>query len=205
MPDKIFVKKKEEQNVCWRTFRKPAKTGQQTEHQTDVFLALRKHTKTPEAVFCIIRSQDKWLKEFSGHSGLKRTCWITSFAPNINFFNRSVSWGDWKRKYRKREYRGMEYASTEYVSTNMQGWKMQVRKTQVRVCNGGKRKYSNLKSILKSLRFSSLAFSVDPLSIGLDQFTCTVPDRCYTQEIGLMLDSYAEGPGFKNRRQDAVE
>jgi len=43
---------------------------------------------------------------------------------------------------------------------------MQVRKTQVRICNGGKRKYSNLKSILKSLRFSSLAFSVDPLSVG---------------------------------------
>jgi len=69
----------------------------------------------------------------------------------------------------------------------MQGWKMEVRKTQVRICNGGKRKKSNLKSILKSLRFSSLAFSVDPLSVGLDQFTCTVPDRCYTQEIGLML------------------
>ena len=99
----------------------------------------------------------------------------------------------------------MEYASTEYVSTNMQDWKMQVRKTQARVCNGGKRKYSNLKSILKSLRFSSLAFSVDPLSVGLDQFICTVPDRCYTQEIGLMLDSCAEGPGFKNRRSDAVE
>jgi len=81
----------------------------------------------------------------------------------------------------------MEYASTEYVSTNTLGWKMQVRKTQVRICNGGKRKYSNLKSILKSVRFSSLAFSVDPL------FTCTVPDRCYTQEIGLM------------RRRDAVE
>ena len=63
---------------------------------------------------------------------------------------------------------------------------MQVRKTQGRICNGGKRKYSNLKSILKSLQFSSLAFSVDPLSVGLDQFTCTVPDRCYTQEIGLM-------------------
>ena len=71
-------------------------------------------------------------------------------------------------------------------------------KTQVRICNGGKRKYSNLKSILKSLRFSSLAFSADPL------FTCTVPDRCYTQEIGLMMDSCAEGPGFKNRRRDAV-
>ena len=41
-------------------------------------------------------------------------------------------------------------------------------KTQVRICNGGKRKYSNLKSILKSLRFSTLAFSVDPLSLGLD-------------------------------------
>jgi len=81
---------------------------------------------------------------------------------------------------------------------------MQVRKTQVRICNGGKRKYTNLKSILKSLRFSSLAFSVDPLSVGLDQFTCTVPDRCYTQEIGLMPDSCAEGPGFKNRRRDAV-
>ena len=54
---------------------------------------------------------------------------------------------------------------------------MQVRKTQVRICKGGKRKYSNLKSILKCLRFSSLAFSVDPLSVGLDQFTCTVPDR----------------------------
>jgi len=75
----------------------------------------------------------------------------------------------------------MEYASTEYVSTNMQGWKMQVR-----ICSGGKRKYSNLKSISKSLRFSSLAFSVDPLSVGLDQFTCTLPDRCYTHEIGLM-------------------
>jgi len=94
----------------------------------------------------------------------------------------------------------MEYASTEYVSTNMQGWKMQVR-----ICKGGKRKYSNLKSILKSLRFSSLAFSVDPLSVGLDQFTCTVPDQCYTQEIGLMMDSCAEGPGFKDRRCDAVE
>ena len=80
----------------------------------------------------------------------------------------------------------MEYASTEYVSTNMQGWKMQVRKMQVRICNGGKRKYSNLKSILKSLRSSSLAFSA-----GVDQFTCTVPDRCYTHEIGLMLDSCA--------------
>ena len=31
-------------------------------------------------------------------------------------------------------------------------------KTQVRICNGGKPKYSNLKSILKSLRFCSLAF-----------------------------------------------
>jgi len=99
----------------------------------------------------------------------------------------------------------MEYASTEYVSTNMQGWKMQLRKTQVRICNGEKRKYSNLKSILKSLRFSSLAFSVDPLSVGLDQFTCTVPDRRYTQEIGLMMDSCAEKPGFKNRSRDAVE
>ena len=84
---------------------------------------------------------------------------------------------------------------------------MQVRKTQVRICNGGKRKYSNLKCILKSLRFSSLAFSVDPQSVGLDQFTCTVglADQCYTQEIGLMLDSCAEGPGFKNCRRDAVE
>jgi len=113
--------------------------------------------------------------------------------------------GDWKRKYGKRKYRRMEYASTEYVSTNMQGWKTQVRKTQVRKCNGGKRKYSNLTSILKSLRFSSLAFSVDPLSVGLVQFTCTVPDRCYTQEIGLKMDSCAEGHGFKNRRRDAVE
>ena len=86
----------------------------------------------------------------------------------------------------------------------MQRWKMQVLKTQVRICNGGKRKYSNLKSILKSLRFSSLAFSVDPLPVGLDQFTCTVPDRCYTQEIGLMLDSSAEGPGFKNRSRVTV-
>jgi len=50
---------------------------------------------------------------------------------------------------------------------------MQVRKTPVRICNGGKRKYSSLKSILKSLRFSSLAYSVDPLSVGLDQFICT--------------------------------
>jgi len=73
------------------------------------------------------------------------------------------------------------------------------------MCNGGKRKYMNLKCILKSLRFSSLAFSVDPLSVGLDQLICTVPDRCYTQEIGLMLDSCSEGPGFKNRRLDAVE
>ena len=81
---------------------------------------------------------------------------------------------------------------------------MQVRKTQVRILNGGTRKYSNLKSILKSLRFSSLALSLDPLSVGLDQFTCTVADRCYTQEIGLMMDSCAERPGFKNRRRDAV-
>jgi len=99
----------------------------------------------------------------------------------------------------------MEYASTEYVSTNMQGWKMQVRKTQVRICNGGKRKYNNLEYFEEFMRFSSLAFSVDPLSVGLDQFTCTVPDRCYRQEIGLMLDSCAEGPGFKNRRRDAVK
>ena len=85
--------------------------------------------------------------------------------------------------------------------------KTQVRKTLVslRICNGGKRKYSNLKSILKSLQFSNPAFSVNPLSVGLDQFTCTVPDRCYTQEIGLMLHSCAGWPGFKNRRRDAVE
>ena len=55
--------------------------------------------------------------------------------------------------------------------------KTQVRKTKVRICNGGKRKYSNLKSILKSLRFSSLAVSVDPLSVGLDQFTSSPNTR----------------------------
>ena len=84
----------------------------------------------------------------------------------------------------------MEYASTEYVSTNMQG---------------GKRKYSNLKStgILKSLRFSSLAFSVDPLSVGLDQFTCTVVYQ--TGVIHKKSDSCAERPGFKKRRHDAVK
>jgi len=65
-----------------------------------------------------------------------------------------------------------ENASTENESTG--GWNMQVRKSQVRICKGGKRKYTNLKSILKSLRFSSLAFSVDPQSVGLDQITCTV-------------------------------
>ena len=128
-------------------------------------------------------------------------CGINSAGPREHCFR----WGDWKRKYGKRKYRRMEYASTENVSTNEQGWKMQVRKTQVRICNGGKRKYGNLKSILKSLRYSTLVFSVDPLSVGLDQFTCTVPDQCYTQEIGLMLDSCAEGPGFINRRRDAVE
>jgi len=61
----------------------------------------------------------------------------------------------------------LENACTENASTNEQGWKTQVRKTQVRICNGGKRKCRNRKSILKSLRFSSLAFSVDPLSEGL--------------------------------------
>jgi len=61
-----------------------------------------------------------------------------------------------------------------------------------------------LKEYFKEFTISSLAFSVDPLSVGLDQFICTVPDRCYTQEIELMLDSCAEGPGFKNRRRDAV-
>ena len=70
-----------------------------------------------------------------------------------------------------------ENASTEKESTG--GWNMQVRKTQVRICNGGKRKYSNLKSILKSLRYSSLAFSVDPLSVGDSSDTvhlyCTRP------------------------------
>ena len=69
-----------------------------------------------------------------------------------------------------------ENASTENESTG--GWNMQVRKTQVRVCNGGKRKYkySNLKSILKSLRFSSLAFSVDPLSLSRPvHLYCTRP------------------------------
>ena len=96
---------------------------------------------------------------------------------------------------RKYEYTRVENASTENVFHPCEVW----------ICNGEKRKYSNLKSILKSLRFSSLAFSVDPLSVGLDQFTCTVQDRCYTHEIGLMLDSCAEGPGFKNRRRDAVE
>ena len=90
----------------------------------------------------------------------------------------------------------MEYASTEYLSTNMQGLKMQVRKTQVRICNGGKRKYSNLKSILKSLRFSGLAFSVDPLSV--DQFTCTVPDRCYIHKKSDSCWSHAQkGLGSK--------
>ena len=82
--------------------------------------------------------------------------------------------------------------------------KTQVRKTKVPedgICKYGKSKYKSAtvenvstateKSILKSLRFSSLAFSVDPLSVGLDQFTCAVPDRCYTQEIGLMMDSCA--------------
>ena len=68
---------------------------------------------------------------------------------------------------------------------------MQVQNTYVRICNGGKRKYSNLKSILKSLRFSSLAFSVDRSAVSrsrpvLMHCHCTVPDRCYTQEIGLM-------------------
>jgi len=77
---------------------------------------------------------------------------------------------------------------------------MQVRKTQVLICNGGKRKYSNLKSILKSLRFSSLAFSVDPLSVHL---YCTRP-VLYTRNrthAGLMR----RRPGFKNRRRNAVE
>ena len=79
---------------------------------------------------------------------------------------------------------------------------MQVRKTQVRICNGGKRKeYFEEFTIFQSCIFTS----VDPLTVGLDRFTCTVPDRCYTQEIGLMLDLCAEGPGFKNRERDAVE
>ena len=73
---------------------------------------------------------------------------------------------------------------------------MEVRKTQVRICNGGKRKYSNLKSILKSYDFScSLAFSVDPLSVDLDQFTCTVLDR--TQEIGPRWTHAQKGLGSK--------
>ena len=84
----------------------------------------------------------------------------------------------------------MEYASTEYVSTNVQGWKMQVQQ---------------LKEYFEEFTIFQSCISVDPPSVGLDQFTCTVPDRCYTQEIVLMLDSCAEGPGFKNRRRDAVE
>ena len=58
-----------------------------------------------------------------------------------------------------------ENASTENESTG--GWNMQVRKTLVRIYKGGKRKYSNLKSISKSLRFSSLAVLVDLLSVFL--------------------------------------
>jgi len=46
-----------------------------------------------------------------------------------------------------------------------------------------------------------LHFSVDPLSVGLDQFTCTVPDRCYTQEIGLMLDSCARRRAWVQKSQ----
>jgi len=83
---------------------------------------------------------------------------------------------------------------------NVQGWEMQVRKTQVRICNGGKRKYSNLKSILKSSRYSTLAFSVDPLSVGTSS-----PVLYQTAVIHKKLDSCAEGPGFINRRRDAVE
>ena len=77
-------------------------------------------------------------------------------------------WRRWKRKYWKTQARKRQVRSSAF----RQHWKThvrktQVRKTQVRICNGGKRNCSNRKSILKSLRFSSLAFSVDKLSAGL--------------------------------------
>jgi len=43
----------------------------------------------------------------------------------------------------------------------------------------------------------SLAFLVDPLSVGLDQFTCTVPDRCYTQESDSCWTHAQKGLGSK--------
>jgi len=61
------------------------------------------------------------------------------------------------------------------------------------MCKDGKRKYSNLKSILKSLRFSSLAFSVDPLSV--DQFTCTVG-----YQTGVMYTRNRTHAGVMRRR-----
>jgi len=51
---------------------------------------------------------------------------------------------------------------------------MQVRKTLVRIYKGGKRKYSNLKSISKSLRFSSLEVLVDLLSVFLSAMYYTL-------------------------------
>ena len=126
-------------------------------------------------------------------------------APN-KLTETQLRMGRLKTQVRKTKVPGdgiCKYGIRKYECTRVES--ASTKKTQVRICNGGKRKYSNLKSILKSLRYSTLAFSVDPLSVGLDQFTCTVPDRCYTQEIGLMLDSCAKGPGFINRRRDAVE
>jgi len=95
-----------------------------------------------------------------------------------------------------------ENASTENESTG--GWNMQVRKTQVRICNGGKRKYSNLEYFEEFTIFHSYSciFSRSAVSsLGLDQFTCTVPDRCYIQEIGIMLDSCARSRAWVHKSQ----
>jgi len=56
-----------------------------------------------------------------------------------------------------------ENASTENESTG--GWNMQVRKKQVQICNGGKRKYSNLKEYFEEFMiFQSCIFSRSAVS-----------------------------------------
>jgi len=73
---------------------------------------------------------------------------------------------------------------------------MQVRKTQVRVCNGGKRKYMNLEYFEEFTIFQS-CISVDPLSVGLDEFTCLYQTGVIHKKSDSCWTHAQKGPASK--------
>jgi len=73
-----------------------------------------------------------------------------------------------------------ENASTENESTG--GWNMQVRKKQVQICNGGKRKYSNLKEYFEEFTiFQSCIFSRSAVSRSRPVHLCCARPVLYTR------------------------